>query len=152
MGRPVLPVLLCLCFALAVSAGETPPEKVDALIRDLTSPDFQTREKASEALTTTGPEGDAALAAALDAKDPEVRTRVWDLLPRRAGLPPLQVNEGKAVFRALKKDKGDRPGGGWEGGLARGCPIRRRRERGGSAEPVPAGGRHGRPRGVRLLA
>jgi hypothetical protein len=80
----LLPALLALLLVGAGSTdtppASTPPEMA-RLVDQLGDPDFQQRQRATEALRRQGVNALPALRAALEHPDPEVRHRVQELVP-----------------------------------------------------------------------
>lgn len=80
-GLAALAILLSLRPVAA--AGERPsPERIDALVHDLGSPQFAVREKAERELTHLGIVTREALLRAVDAPDAEVRVRARAILAK----------------------------------------------------------------------
>jgi hypothetical protein len=79
--RRILPVLLAAA-CLGVLRAEEPqaPPDFGKLVSDLASPDYEVRERASEALAAAGETARATLQNAVSSKDLEVRTRAQNLL------------------------------------------------------------------------
>jgi WD40 repeat protein len=76
-----------------------PPERLRALLSDLGSPDFATREKAEKALAAAGEAARAALVEALvGTKDAEVRRRLLRLQERLQTQWPERLREVRAVL------------------------------------------------------
>ena len=81
--RRCLFLVPALFAALLVGAGptDTPTPDLTRLVQQLGDPDFQQRQRATEALRQQGTAALPALRAALDHPDPEVRRRVLELVP-----------------------------------------------------------------------
>lgn len=87
-----------------VKMPETDPKKIAALIADLDSDDFSTRENATKALEQFGPAATALLEKAVaDAKSAEQRMRLERLLQKSKDATALnQAKRGLEVLVALK--------------------------------------------------
>jgi hypothetical protein len=83
--------VMCLFSLAAVPTTAPSDSRFDALIRQLGDDDFQTRQQATAALAKAGSDAKAALERAQDNSDPEIRSRVADLLSRLE--PPDQDDD-----------------------------------------------------------
>ena len=73
---------LLLLAGVAVAADVAIEEEIASLVRDLGSPRYKTRERASKRLWEIGQPARSALEAAAKSKDPEVAMRAETLLRR----------------------------------------------------------------------
>src|SRR4051794_17626013 len=78
-------VMLGVNLALIILLGQVPATDPAALVAQLGSPRYAEREAAAGALERAGRPAIAALRAARDARDPEIRTRAAALIHRIEG-------------------------------------------------------------------
>ncbi len=102
MRHRFLSVLLATA-CLGVLRAEEPqaPPDFGKLVADLASPDYQARERASEALAAAGETARAALQAAVSSTDLEVRTRAQNLL----GALDARIREAEARKQEAEQKK-----------------------------------------------
>lgn len=94
LSVPLVSLLLGLSLIDALSAAEAPADNLPARVAELSSSDFTTRQRATQALEAAGSEAIAFVAAAIARGDGEVRSRAFGILLTNALSQQPERREG----------------------------------------------------------
>ena len=119
--RYSLAIAILLSVALNAVGQDTPrsgntssdfERQVESAVKDLTSGDFERREKAQAKLKSFGSKAHPYLAKHRDHSDPEARLRIRNLLDSPRKVAPLKREDGTKVPRARRRSRSDVPQSG----------------------------------------